>query len=130
MLTAYYRIFKTARMHANRITAAMNSIMVNYSTNTVPSTAILLRETKATKMVALVLGSFILFWTPLFVIMIVDIVKEKYVNSYIYAGAVMFATVNSALNPGIYAAMNREFRSTFACLLRCKRPARVAPVPH
>lgn len=129
MLIAYFNIFRTARMHANRITAAMNSIMVNYSRNSV-SISSLIKETKAAKMVALVLGSFIIFWSPLFVIMIIDIIKENYVNSYIYAGAVMLATFNSALNPGIYAAMNKEFRSTFACLLRCQRPARIAPVPH
>lgn len=130
MLIAYYKIFRTARMHAIRITAAVNSIMVNYSDCGV-TISTLMKETKATKMVALVLGSFIVFWTPLFVIMIIDIVKENYVNSYIYAGSVMFATLNSALNPAIYAAMNKEFRGTFVCLLRCQMPARIAPaVPH
>lgn len=127
MLLAYYRIFKTAQMHSTRICAAMNSIMVNYSSSSMTT---LVKETKATKMVALVLGSFILFWTPLFVIMIIDIIKENYVNSYIYAGAVMFATMNSALNPGIYAAMNKEFRSTFVSLLHCTRPGRVIPIPR
>ncbi|XP_031558211.1 histamine H2 receptor-like [Actinia tenebrosa] len=129
MVVAYYRIFKTARMHSTRISAAMNSIMLNYSrSSTVTSSFV--REAKAAKMVALVLGSFIIFWTPLFLIMIIDTIKTSFVNSYLYAGAVMFATINSALNPAIYAAMNREFRSTFICLLRCKRPTRVAPVPH
>lgn len=129
MVVAYYRIFKTAKMHSTRISAAMNNIMLNYSRNST-ATSSFLKEAKAAKMVALVLGSFIIFWTPLFVIMLIDTIKIGLVNSYLYAGAVMFATINSALNPAIYAAMNREFRCTFLCLMRCKRPVRVAPVPH
>lgn len=90
----------------------------------------MIKETKAAKMVALVLGTFIFTWAPLFVIMIVDIAMKQSVNSYIYAGGVIFATLNSALNPIIYACMNSEFRDTFKAFLTCHSHGnsnRVAP---
>lgn len=119
MLTAYYRIFKTAHDHSTRIACAISRVIRQQA----PSKFCLLKETKAAKMVAIVLGSFLFCWCPLFVIMIVDVATDNSVDSYIYAGGVIFATINSALNPVIYAAMNKEFRSTFKRLLQCKTPS-------
>ncbi|EDO37647.1 predicted protein [Nematostella vectensis] len=128
MLVAYYKILQTAKDHSSRIACAMNNIMQNYSRRS-KATIDFLKEAKAAKMVVLVLGSFLICWTPLFCIMIFDVIKENYINSFVYAGAVMFATVNSAFNPAIYAAMNSEFRNTFKSILQCKRPTRIV-VPH
>lgn len=116
VLAAYAKIFQTACYHELRIAAAINSVLHNQSDLKLN----MIKETKAAKMVALVLGAFIFTWAPLFVIMIVDIAMMKHsVNSYIYAGGVIFATLNSALNPIIYASMNSEFRDTFKAFLTC-----------
>ena len=126
VLAAYVKIFKTACYHELRIAAAINSVLHNQSDLKLN----MIKETKAAKMVALVLGTFIFTWAPLFVIMIVDIAMKQSVNSYIYAGGVIFATLNSALNPIIYACMNSEFRDTFKAFLTCHSHGnsnRVAP---
>lgn len=125
VLAAYIKIFKTACHHELRIAAAVNSVFRNQND---PKLNII-KETKAAKMVALVLGTFIFTWAPLFVIMIVDTTLNNTVNSYVYAGGVIFATLNSALNPLLYASMNSEFRDTFKMFLTCgkRRANRVAP---
>ena len=126
VLAAYVKIFQTAYHHELRIVAAINSVLRNQQNDLKLN---MIKEMKAAKMVALVLGAFILSWAPLFVIMIVDMAKKNTVNSYIYAGGVIFATLNSALNPVIYASMNSEFRETFRALIQCQsiNANRVAP---
>lgn len=126
VLAAYVKIFQTAYSHELRIAAAINSVLRNQNDLKLN----MIKETKAAKMVALVLGTFIFTWAPLFVIMIADIAMKNSVNSYIYAGGVIFATLNAALNPVIYASMNSEFRDTFKALLTCHGAGnanRVAP---
>ncbi|XP_022802227.1 octopamine receptor 1-like [Stylophora pistillata] len=127
VLVAYLKIFQTAYLHEVRIAAAINSVLRNQTEVKLN----MIKEMKAAKMVALVLGAFIFSWAPLFVIMIVDIAMKNAVNSYIYAGGVIFATLNSALNPVIYASMNSEFRDTFKALIQCQNvnAHRIAPGP-
>lgn len=119
MVVAYYKIFQTARYHTSKIADVVNSVLQNHRNS---RSIDLLKETKAAKMVSIVLGTFLICWLPLFVIMIVEVAHKYVVNSYVYAGAVMFATFNSAFNPGIYAANNGEFRLTFKSLMKCKKP--------
>lgn len=127
VLVAYLKIFQTAYLHEVRIAAAINSVLRNQTELKLN----MIKEMKAAKMVALVLGAFIISWAPLYIIMIVDIAMKNAVNSYIYAGGVIFATLNSALNPVIYASMNSEFRDTFRVLIQCQNvnANRIAPGP-
>lgn len=127
VLVAYLKIFQTAYLHEVRIAAAINSVLRNQTELKLN----MIKEMKAAKMVALVLGAFIISWAPLYIIMIVDIAMKNAVNSYIYAGGVIFATLNSALNPVIYASMNSEFRDTFRALIQCQNvnANRIAPGP-
>lgn len=127
VLVAYLKIFQTAYLHEVRIAAAINSVLRNQTELKLN----MIKEMKAAKMVALVLGAFIISWAPLYIIMIVDIAMKNAVNSYIYAGGVIFATLNSALNPVIYASINSEFRDTFRALIQCQNvnANRIAPGP-
>lgn len=127
VLVAYLKILQTAYLHEVRIAAAINSVLRNQTELKLN----MIKEMKAAKMVALVLGAFIISWAPLYIIMIVDIAMKNAVNSYIYAGGVIFATLNSALNPVIYASMNSEFRDTFRALIQCQNvnANRIAPGP-
>ncbi|KAM4819572.1 histamine H2 receptor [Thomomys bottae] len=116
MCITYYQIFKIAREQAKRI----NHI------NTWKAATV--REHKATVTLAVVLGAFIVCWFPYFTVFVyrgyngdIDEVTEAIVLWLGYA--------NSALNPILYAALNRDFRTAYQQLLRCRLAScRRAPV--
>ncbi|XP_019361609.1 PREDICTED: histamine H2 receptor [Gavialis gangeticus] len=121
MCITYYRIFKIAREQAKRINHASGC--------TAPGPS-LVKEHKATVTLAVVLGAFIVCWFPYFTVFtyrgmmddgVVDCVSKSIVLWLGYA--------NSALNPILYAALNRDFRSAYQCLLRCRRQRGLSRCP-
>ncbi|NXS82599.1 S1PR2 protein, partial [Erpornis zantholeuca] len=90
------------------------------------------------KTVTIVLGAFIVCWSPAFVILLMDAscpvraCRVLYKANYFFA----FATLNSAANPVIYTLRSKDMRGEFLRLLCCragarkrKRPAGRAGVP-
>ncbi|KAM9443178.1 dopamine receptor D2a isoform 3-T3 [Salvelinus alpinus] len=78
------------------------------------------KEKKATQMLAIVLGVFIICWLPFFITHILnthcttcEVPAEMY-NAFTWLGY-----VNSAVNPIIYTTFNIEFRKAFIKILHC-----------
>ncbi|KAJ8388317.1 hypothetical protein AAFF_G00134710 [Aldrovandia affinis] len=78
------------------------------------------KEKKATQMLAIVLGVFIICWLPFFITHILNthcttckVPLEMY-NAFTWLGY-----VNSAVNPIIYTTFNIEFRKAFIKILHC-----------
>lgn len=84
----------------------------------------IVRELKATKTLAIVIGTFVVCWLPFFIIMFVVQFCNLCLNNLLYVNptaaqfvSIVFAYVlpllNSAVNPIIYSSFNSDFRSAF-----------------
>lgn len=148
MCWIYLRILRIARAQAKRIVSAQRTCVTRYNGGSNPPTTTLvvsgvpsaiLREHKATVTVAAVIGAFVACWLPYFILFTVLGLKEHTdpYNVPEYSIVLWLGYTNSALNPILYAALNRDFRSAYSRLLRCRysscngartnRPASLAP---
>lgn len=86
-----------------------------------PSTAAIAREHKATVTLAAVLGAFVICWFPYFTFFVCMGIKQKRnPPNTLHSVVLWLGYLNSALNPILYPAFNRDFRRAYAELLRCR----------
>ncbi|XP_068721644.1 D(1) dopamine receptor-like [Montipora capricornis] len=99
----------------------------------------ILRELKATKTIAVVIGVFIVCWLPSFILMVLSLWCEQCFTPFVtnkdlsLAVRIIFVFVlpvmNSSLNPVIYTVFNQEFRMAFSRMLcRSQAPRSTADV--
>ncbi|XP_012514615.1 PREDICTED: D(2) dopamine receptor isoform X2 [Propithecus coquereli] len=77
------------------------------------------KEKKATQMLAIVLGVFIICWLPFFITHILNIHCDCNIPPVLYSAFTWLGYVNSAVNPIIYTTFNIEFRKAFLKILHC-----------
>ncbi|XP_068438526.1 histamine receptor H2a [Clinocottus analis] len=133
MCWTYLRILRIARAQAKRIISARPTCVTSYNYRNNPSTsttvvssvtAVALREHKATVTLAAVIGAFVVCWLPYFILFTVLGLNEHPDPSTVpeYSIVLWLGYTNSALNPILYGALNRDFRSAYTHLLRCRCP--------
>ncbi|KAM5301055.1 LOW QUALITY PROTEIN: histamine H2 receptor [Glossophaga mutica] len=109
MCITYCRIFKIARDQAKRI-----HHISSWKAATI-------REHKATVTLAAVMGAFIVCWFPYFTVFVYRGLRgDDAINKVFEAVVLWLGYANSALNPILYAALNRDFRTAYQQLLRCR----------
>ncbi|XP_058974045.1 5-hydroxytryptamine receptor 2A [Musca domestica] len=130
------RRLKVFRFNFNKVaTPAINLRFLNNRNkrNSLSANAVA-TEQKATKVLGLVFFTFVLCWSPFFILNIIFAacpeceVPEHVVNTCLWLGY-----VSSTINPIIYTIFNRTFRAAFIRLLKCNcersgRPTRYRSV--
>lgn len=85
------------------------------------SLAAVATEQKASKVLGVVFSTFVLCWTPFFILNILFAVCPKLpVPDNVVHVCLWLGYVSSTINPVIYTVFNRTFRTTFARLLCCQ----------
>lgn len=125
VIVAYTYLTRVAVFHAR---ALQNLVSPEYSRmrggSSVQSdrTLRLIREIKATKMMAVVVGVFFICWFPFFVVLLKNLWSPSPVNPVLaeftrVLVVVILPNLNSALNPLIYMTFTRELRKAFLRLV-------------
>ncbi|MEQ2258933.1 hypothetical protein XENORESO_004640 [Xenotaenia resolanae] len=133
MCWIYLQILCIAQAQAKRIISTRSICTTSNSCRNNPTTgtamvsgvtAVALRDHKATLTLAAVIGAFVVCWLPYFILFTVLGLKEHPDPGIVpeFPIVLWLGYANSALNPVIYGALNRDFRSAYAHLLRCRFP--------
>ena len=76
------------------------------------------KETRATLIIGLIMGAFILSWLPFFLMYVLGaLCPDCYIAPWGFAIAFWVGYSNSALNPIIYTIFNNDFRKAFRKIL-------------
>lgn len=119
---SYYRIYLIARGQARQIAALEVSTDFEGPTTKTRGRASSLREKKAGRMVAILIGFWILCWMPFFTVLTISKFKSRVPSSVMRLFlCLMFA--NSAINPIVLTRYNRELKVAIKKLL-CGRKHR------
>uniref|UniRef100_H3C4G4 Trace amine associated receptor 1 n=1 Tax=Tetraodon nigroviridis TaxID=99883 RepID=H3C4G4_TETNG len=108
MLKIYMRIFFAARKQAKKIQ------------NAKPGATVSKMERKATKTLAIVMGVFLLCWTPGFLTIIFQPLIHNITSISVIEALSWLALLNSMFNPFIYAFFYSWFRSAFRIIMSGK----------
>nr|WNH96634.1 5-HT2-3 [Sinonovacula constricta] len=78
-------------------------------------------EHKASKVLGVVFGIFVICWAPFFIVNILTVLcHDCQFQPLLFTTFVWLGYVSSTLNPIIYTIFNKTFKMTFVKLLRCR----------
>ncbi|XP_030837651.1 histamine H2 receptor-like [Strongylocentrotus purpuratus] len=109
---------------ANRQARAIQKLMISSHNETSEERANRRRsvdEHRALKIIAIVMGAFVVCWVPYFTQFTFRDVGEWVIHPVLFEVLLWLGYLNSLINPVVYACMNREFRRAFKRLLSCMR---------
>lgn len=114
----YFKVFRTVRKHNITLAQIRTSRARKFGID----------EVQLAKLLFVILLSFGACWTPFVIIDVIGAFKGQfYFPRYVYLLYTVFVELSSCINPIIYGAMNKEFRSEFrtiitACCCRISFP--------
>ena len=105
----YVRIFKTVRNHNN-----------NFQITASGASTVNIEEIKVARTLFVIVVVFVLCWTPILLIDIVDTIQRSWIfPREAYVAWSFLGTISSALNPIIYGLLNKNFQKEYLKVLRC-----------
>lgn len=118
LIVSYSLIFRTALKHFNKM---KDMIVGSSSKEDRRKQRSIVRDFKATKTLAIVLGTFTVCWAPFFIMFTISNYKEDFLDHFpvkvqkaiYYLFFFILPNLNSACNPVIYAYYNVEYRRAF-----------------
>nr|XP_046155127.1 trace amine-associated receptor 1-like [Oncorhynchus gorbuscha] len=105
LLSIYLKIFLIAQRQARSIQGTTNQNSVGKS------------QRKATKTLAIIMGVFLSFWTPFFVVNCIDPFISYSTPPVLLETLIWIAYFNSAINPMVYAFFYSWFRKAFRIII-------------
>ncbi|XP_033647018.1 probable G-protein coupled receptor No9 [Asterias rubens] len=110
----YACILQISRHQARRIADLQRNTCVVRNVRT-------LRTNKALKTLTVVIGCFLLTWTPFFVVLAIDALcgEDCHLTNIIQSCLVPLGFTNSFLNPFVYAFWSRDFRESMLAVNCC-----------
>ena len=124
MILIYVRLYRYARMHVKMI--RQQQCFIGESESVKQKTS----DHKAAITLGIIMGVFLLCWTPFFTINIIGAFCKTCIPPAAFSAFTWLGYFNSTLNPLIYSIFNQEFRVAFkhvlsrtCCLPRRRRPA-------
>lgn len=124
LIVCYLSVFKALKAHEKNVT---NNLRKGNTRQIVIS----LEDIRVTKILFATVVGFVLCWTPVLVIDIVDafLGSEWELTRGTYYMYTIFGITSSAINPIIYGVMNPSYRKAYCRLFGCRRVGRVGDVP-
>ncbi|XP_041350733.1 dopamine D2-like receptor [Gigantopelta aegis] len=114
MILCYWRIFQTARHHAQAIHATTVTTAEYYNSQRINKTV------KAAKTPAIIVGCFSIFWLPYFTVITMDAFMDYKLPIVAKIVTAWMAYVNSMVNPFLYYIFNQQLKMAFKNIMRCK----------
>jgi len=124
MILIYLRLYRYARMHVKSI--RQQQCFVGDADSAMQKTS----DHKAAVTLGIIMGVFLLCWTPFFTINIIGAFCTTCIPPVAFSVFTWLGYFNSTLNPIIYSIFNQEFRAAFkrvlarTCCLTRRRTAR------
>uniref|UniRef100_A0A8D0CTW9 5-hydroxytryptamine receptor 7 n=1 Tax=Sander lucioperca TaxID=283035 RepID=A0A8D0CTW9_SANLU len=125
MLIMYHRIYRAAKLSAAKHTITeTGNVEGTEAEQERKNQSIFKREQKAAATLGIVVGAFTFCWLPFFLVStarpFVCGVECSCVPLWLERTLLWLGYANSLINPFIYAFFNRDLRTTYSNLLRCR----------
>ncbi|XP_020905031.1 octopamine receptor-like [Exaiptasia diaphana] len=123
IITAYSIVFRVALQQVRRISVA--NVEPSQRSSSLHQRYSFVREFKAAKTLAVVVGAFVICWLPFVVINAIYSICDDcpYISTIPILVTKWMHYGNSLLNPPIYGFLNKDFRVAFKHLICCKEIA-------